>query len=71
MSNERYSLIFWCGYVCNKDGEVVVKNDIKKEEFDIDNGYDEEEILDILDLEVGCEKKLSGIFEVMSVYRYK
>ena len=36
-----------------------------------DNGYDEEDIKEIKEMSVGCKKTISGIFEEMSVYRYK
>ena len=76
MQNQKekpeFCLIFWCGYHCNsEDNKPKIYYDKTIDEFTVDNGYDEEEILDIMDLGVGDEKKIYGMLERMSVYRYK
>lgn len=70
-TEKKYSLIFWCGFVCNKDNQPKLENDKTIDEFNSENGYDEQEIENIKNLSVGQMIDVDGIFERMSVYRYQ
>ena len=49
---KKYSFIFWCGYVSNKDGKPSIQHVTEK---DISEGYGffDEDIKEIKDLSVG------------------
>ena len=70
MIDKKFALIFWCGYVSNENDKPTIDYCSEKD-ISEDNGYDEEDIKEIKEMSVGCKKTISGIFEEMSVYRYK
>jgi len=70
MKDKEFALIFWCGYVSNENDKPTIDYCSEKD-ISEDNGYDEEDIKEIKEMSVGCKKTISGIFEEMSVYRYK
>jgi hypothetical protein len=66
---KKYSFIFWCGYVSNKDGKPSIQH-VTEKEISEGYGFFDEDIKEIKDLSVGQKHDIHGILESMSVYRY-
>ena len=66
---KKYSFVFWCGYVSNKEGKPSIQH-VTEKDITEDNGFFDEDIKEIENLSVGQKHDIGGVLESMSVYRY-
>ena len=63
---KKYSFVFWCGYVSNKEGKPSIQH-VTEKDITKDNGFFDEDIKEIKYLSVGQKHDIHGVLESMSV----
>lgn len=69
-SSRRYYCVWWHGYVTNEDGKPT-SSEIMQDDMTIDNGYSEEDLVEINSLKVGDRHTTGGPIEEVTIYRWK
>ena len=69
-SSRRYFVVWWHGYVTNKDGKPTT-SEIMQVDLTIDNGWSEEDLNKINELLVTGKYTTGGPIEEVTIYRWK
>lgn len=69
-SSRSYFIVWWHGYVTNENGKPTT-GEIMQDDMTIDNGYSEEDLVEINSLKVGDKYSTGGPIEEVTIYRWK
>jgi hypothetical protein len=69
-SSRSYFVVWWHGYVTNENGKPTT-SEIMQDDMTIDNGYSEEDLVEINSLKVGDKYSTGGPIEEVTIYRWK
>ena len=71
-SSRSYFVVWWHGYCVNADaGNKPTTGEIMQDDMTIDNGYNEEDLVEINSLKVGDRHTIGGPIEEVTIYRWK